>query len=89
MKIKLKQQKIITNDNIPNKQLNITILFKDRFSLMTIFHSIAKSVHLGTEYKTEEINNNFYEYEMKFSKKYNYQEMIIDGKVCHVYTSKL
>lgn len=89
MKIKLKQKKIITNDNIPNKQLNITILFKDRFSLMTIFHSIAKSVHLGTEYKTEEINNNFYEYEMQFSKKYNYQEMIIDGKVCHVYTSKL
>ncbi len=89
MKVKITQNKIITNQNIPNKQLNITILFKDRFSLITLFHSIAKSVHLGTEYKTEEINNNFYEYELKYSKKFNYEEKIIDGKLCHVYPAKL
>jgi len=89
MKVKLTSKKIITNDNIPNKQLNITILFKDRFSLMKLFYSIVKSVHLGTEYKTEEINNDFYEYELKYSKKYNYKEKHINGKVCHIYNSKL
>ena len=89
MKSEKQQRKIITNANIPNKQLNVTIFFRDRFALMKILRSIADSVHLGVQYKSEEINNDFYEYDLKYSEKYDYEKRIIDGKLCHVFKSRL
>jgi hypothetical protein len=89
MKVTLKpEEKIMIKPNA-NKQLNITIFFKDRFSLMKIMYSIVRSVHLGTQFKRDNHDENYFEYEMKYLKKMNYKERHINGNVCHVYKSKI
>ena len=69
MKIILKPEERSIIKPRANKQLNITIFYSDRFNLMAIIHTIVKAVHNGTQFKREEVNENYYEYELKYSKK--------------------
>tara|TARA_R110000787_G_scaffold148149_2_gene262038 strand:+ start:79 stop:348 length:270 start_codon:yes stop_codon:yes gene_type:complete len=89
MKVELKKTDKIVMNYKPNKRLNITIFYSDRFKLMNLLHTIVKSIHYGTTYKREEVESDFYEFELKYSERYDYQERIIDGQVCHVYTSRI
>jgi len=89
MKVELKKEKKMMFKPGANKQLNITILFKDRYSIMRIMHSIVRSIYRGVQNKNESLEDNYFEFEIKYLKRMNYVERHINGNVCHVYKSKI
>lgn len=75
--------------NKANKKLNITIFFCDRFELTNLFARIVQSVHKGTQHKSDEVNNSFYEFDFEYAPDYKYEEKVINGNVCYTYKSKV
>jgi len=71
-----------------NKKLNITIFFCDRFELTNLFHKITKSIHKGTQQKSEEVNGSYYDFQFEYAPRYNYEEKVINGNVCYTFKSK-
>ena len=88
MKVELKPTKKPIQP-VSYKQLHITIYFQDRFKLRNILQAIVRSVHLGQQKYSGEIDDNYFEYDMEYFKKTNYQEKHINGNVCHTYRSKI
>lgn len=91
MKIKLNQQpkESRMDPGVVMKMLTLNLTFRTDGDLADLFTRIRKNIRLGKSDRSFKHDDFQVHYRMEYSPAYTYDEHIVNGDVCYVYTSKL
>tara|TARA_R110000751_G_scaffold102728_2_gene197751 strand:- start:72 stop:314 length:243 start_codon:yes stop_codon:yes gene_type:complete len=72
-----------------SKHIRVDVEFTDYKSLKNVFNEIMEELRLGRGYDRRKKDGSIYQYHLELLTNMDYEEIMIDGKWCQVFQSKM